>query len=73
MNLFLKVKPRSKNESVEKISETEFVVSVKEPPVDSRANWPSVAPWPNISAYPFPASTLSPDTILKIKKLRSYS
>ncbi|NUQ57055.1 MAG: DUF167 domain-containing protein [Candidatus Paceibacter sp.] len=39
MKISVKVKPRAKKESVEKISETEFVVSVKEPPVDGRANW----------------------------------
>ncbi len=31
-------KPRSKKESVEKISETEYVVRVNVPPVDGKAN-----------------------------------
>lgn len=39
MKISVKVKPRSKKEFVEKISDTEFIVSVKEPPTDGRANW----------------------------------
>lgn len=39
MKISVKAKTNAKKESVEKINETEFVVSVKEPPVDGRANW----------------------------------
>jgi len=38
MKIFVKAKPRSKAEKVEKISETDFVVSVKEPPIKGKAN-----------------------------------
>lgn len=39
MRISVKVKTRAKKEFVEKINDQEFVVSVKEPPVDGRANW----------------------------------
>jgi len=39
MRISIKAKAGAKKESVEKISDKEFVVSVKEPPVDGRANW----------------------------------
>lgn len=38
MKIFVKAKPGSREELVEKITETDFVVSVKEPPVQGRAN-----------------------------------
>jgi uncharacterized protein (TIGR00251 family) len=38
MKITVKAKPASKEEKVEKITEFEFVVSVKEPPVQGRAN-----------------------------------
>lgn len=38
MRVFVKAKPRSKEERVEKIDDTHFVVFVKEPPVQGRAN-----------------------------------
>lgn len=38
MKIFVKAKPRSKEERVEKIDDTHFVVFVKEPPVQGRAN-----------------------------------
>lgn len=38
MKIFVKAKPNSKNAAIEKIGETEFVVAVKEPPVQGRAN-----------------------------------
>lgn len=38
MRIFVKVKPGAKEECVEKISDTEFVVSVKDPPVRGAAN-----------------------------------
>lgn len=38
MKIFVKAKPGSREEKVEKISETEFVVSVKEPPEKGKAN-----------------------------------
>ncbi len=38
MKIFVKAKPAAKEEKVEKIDETNFVVSVKEPPVQGRAN-----------------------------------
>lgn len=38
MKLFITAKPRAKEGKVEKIDETHFVVAVKEPPVQGRAN-----------------------------------
>lgn len=38
MRISVKAKPNSREEKIEKISEEEFVVSVKEPPVQGRAN-----------------------------------
>jgi hypothetical protein len=38
MRISIKAKPNSREEKVEKISETEFVVFVKEPPEKGRAN-----------------------------------
>lgn len=38
MKIIVKAKPNSYEEKVVKISETEFVVSVKEPPVNGLAN-----------------------------------
>lgn len=38
MKIFVKAKPNAKEEKVEKISETHFVVSVKEPPIQGKAN-----------------------------------
>ncbi len=38
MRIFVKVKPNSKVEKVEKIDEVHFVVSVKAPPVEGKAN-----------------------------------
>lgn len=38
MKISVKVKPNSKLTQVEKISDAEFVVRVKEPPVEGRAN-----------------------------------
>ncbi|KKQ97594.1 MAG: hypothetical protein A3F95_02925 [Candidatus Nealsonbacteria bacterium RIFCSPLOWO2_12_FULL_39_31] len=38
MEIFVKVKPASREEKVEKIDDTHFSVSVKEPPVKGLAN-----------------------------------
>ena len=38
MRIFVTAKPRAKEERVEKIDETHFVVAVTEPPVEGRAN-----------------------------------
>jgi hypothetical protein len=38
MILKVKVKPNSKEEKIEKVSEEEYVISVKEPAEDNRAN-----------------------------------
>lgn len=38
MKIFIKAKPNSSNEKIEKIDENNFVVSVKEPPVNGLAN-----------------------------------
>lgn len=38
MKISVKAKPNSKEEKVEKFSDTEFIVSVKEPPVKGLAN-----------------------------------
>jgi hypothetical protein len=38
MRIFVKVKPNAKVEKVEKIDEVHFVVSVKAPPVEGKAN-----------------------------------
>lgn len=39
MRILIKAKPNAKKESVEKINDAEFIVAVKEPPIDGRANW----------------------------------
>jgi len=39
VRISIKAKAGAKKESVEKLSDNEFVVSVKEPPIDGRANW----------------------------------
>lgn len=39
MRISVKAKTNAKKELVEKLSDTEFVVAVKEPPIDGRANW----------------------------------
>lgn len=39
MKIFVSVKPGAKEEKVFRLDETHFKVSVKEPPVDGRANW----------------------------------
>lgn len=38
MKIFVKVKPNSKTESIKKLSETNFEICVKEPPVKGQAN-----------------------------------
>lgn len=38
MKIFVKAKPNSHEEKVEKIDEQNYVVSVKEPPVQGKAN-----------------------------------
>lgn len=38
MKIFLKVKPNSKEDKVEKISENKFIVQVKAPPKEGKAN-----------------------------------
>jgi len=38
MKIFVKVKPGAKKEEIVKIDETHYIVSVKEPPVNGRAN-----------------------------------
>ena len=39
MRISVRAKTNAKKESVEKLSDKAFVVSVKEPPVEGRANW----------------------------------
>lgn len=38
MKLFITVKPRAKMEKVERIDGTHFIINVREPPLDGRAN-----------------------------------
>ena len=38
MKIFVKVKPGAKNENVEQIDDKHYLVNIKEPPVDDRAN-----------------------------------
>jgi len=38
VKIFVKVKPQSKNEGVTKTDETHYVVQVKAPPVEGKAN-----------------------------------
>ena len=38
MRIFIKAKPNSKEELVERVDENHYVVSVKEPPVKGKAN-----------------------------------
>lgn len=39
MRISVKAKTNAKKELLEKLNDNEFVVCVKEPPVDGRANW----------------------------------
>jgi len=39
MKIFVRVKPNSKVEKVEKMGDAHFVVSVKEPPTENKANF----------------------------------
>ena len=38
MRIFVKAKPNAKKEKIEKISETNFIVAIKEPPIQGKAN-----------------------------------
>lgn len=38
MKIFVQVKPNSKKTKTEKISKNSFIISVKEPPIDGKAN-----------------------------------
>ncbi|MEK7578466.1 MAG: DUF167 domain-containing protein [Patescibacteria group bacterium] len=38
MKIFIKAKPNSREESIKKLSETNFEICVKEPPIKGRAN-----------------------------------
>lgn len=38
MKIFIKAKPSAKENKIEKLNETHFVVSVKEPPIKGMAN-----------------------------------
>lgn len=38
MKIFVKAKPLAKEEKIEKITETNFVIWVKEPPIEGKAN-----------------------------------
>jgi len=38
MKIFVKAKPNAKEEKVEKISDNDYIVSVKEPPMKGKAN-----------------------------------
>jgi len=38
MKVFVKVKPSAKQEKIKKLDEINFIVSVKEPPKDGKAN-----------------------------------
>jgi len=38
MKILVLAKPKKKNAYIEQVSETEYLVSVKEPPVDGKAN-----------------------------------
>lgn len=38
MKIFIQVKPNSKEEKIDKLDESHYVVSVKEPPIKGKAN-----------------------------------
>lgn len=38
MKIFIKAKPNAREEKVEKVDESNYIVSVKEPPVKGKAN-----------------------------------
>jgi len=38
LKIFVKVKAKARNEEVQKIDEINYIVSVKEPPIDGKAN-----------------------------------
>lgn len=39
MKIFVKAKPNAKEERLEKVDENNFIVAVKEPAKEGRANW----------------------------------
>ena len=39
MKLFIKVKTKAKNEFVKRLNDNNYIISVKEPPVQGKANW----------------------------------
>ena len=56
MRLFITAKPRAKKEGVEKTGENKFLVAVKEPPIQGRANAAiikSLADYLNIDPWRF--------------------
>ncbi|MSU54514.1 MAG: DUF167 domain-containing protein [Candidatus Staskawiczbacteria bacterium] len=38
MKIIVKVKPGAKEDKIERVDESNYIVSVKEPPIDGRAN-----------------------------------
>lgn len=38
MKIFVKAKPRAKEEKIQKIDENHYIISVKEPPIQGKAN-----------------------------------
>lgn len=72
MKIFVKAKPNSKREKIEKISETNFTVLVCQPPIKGRANQAiikALAAYFNVSAsrLRITAGTTSRNKIIEIK------
>ena len=73
MKIFVKAKPNSKTESIKKLSETNFEICVKEPPVRGQANAAIILALAKHFGVPFSAVRIilghtSRQKIVEIKK-----
>jgi uncharacterized protein len=53
MKIFVKARPGAREEKIEKLSETQFIISVKEPPKKGRANYAIAAVLAEHFSVPF--------------------
>lgn len=73
MKIFVKARPNSKHESIKKLSETNFEICVKEPPVKGQANAAIIMALAKHFGVPFSAVRIisghtSRQKIVEIKK-----
>jgi len=78
MKIFVKAKPNSKTESIKKLSETNFEICVKEPPVRGQANTAIIMALAKHFGVPFSAVRIisgytSRQKIVEIKNRRDFN